>query len=60
MIDSQAVKGTGVGGPQRGYDGAKRLFGTKRHMLVDTNAVWSSALASTPPARTITTAPKGS
>ena len=26
VIDSQAVKGTGVGGPERGYDGAKRLF----------------------------------
>jgi hypothetical protein len=39
VIDSQAVKGTGVGGPQRGYDGAKRLFGRKRHMLVDTNGL---------------------
>jgi putative transposase len=39
VIDSQAVKGTGVGGPQRGYDGAKRLFGGKRHMLVDTNGL---------------------
>jgi transposase len=24
VIDSQAVKGTGVGGPERGYEGAKR------------------------------------
>ena len=39
VIDSQAVKGTGVGGPERGYDGAKRLFGRKRHMLVDTNGL---------------------
>ena len=36
VIDSQAVKGTGVGGPERGYDGAKRLSGRKRHLLVDT------------------------
>src|SRR5829696_5699511 len=37
VIDSQAVKGAGgVGGPERGYDGAKRLSGRKRHLLVDT------------------------
>lgn len=34
--DSQSAKTTGVGGPQRGYDGAKRLKGRKRHLLVDT------------------------
>lgn len=39
VIDSQAVKGTGVGGPQRGYDGAKRLSGRKRHLLVDTGGL---------------------
>lgn len=27
---------TGVGGPERGYDGAKRAKGSKRHVLVDT------------------------
>jgi putative transposase len=27
VIDSQAARGTGVGGPERGYDGAKRLSG---------------------------------
>ncbi len=26
-----------MGGPERGYDGAKRLSGRKRHILVDTN-----------------------
>jgi putative transposase len=36
VIDSQAVKTTPVGGPERGYDGAKRLSGRKRHILVDT------------------------
>jgi putative transposase len=39
VIDSQAVKGSGVGGPQRGYDGAKRLSGRKRHLLVDTGGL---------------------
>ena len=33
VIESQALKGTGVGGPERGYDGAKRLCGRKRHLL---------------------------
>jgi putative transposase len=39
VIDSQAVEGTAVGGPERGCDGAKRLFGGKRHPLVDTNGL---------------------
>jgi putative transposase len=29
----------GAGGPERGYDGAKRLAGRKRHLLVDTNGL---------------------
>ena len=36
IIDSQSVKTTSVGGP-RGYDGAKKLTGRKRHVVVDTN-----------------------
>ena len=44
VIDSQAVKGTGVGGPERGYDGAKRLSGRKRHLLVDTGGLVLGAL----------------
>jgi putative transposase len=36
VIDTQALRSTGVGGPERGYDGAKRLTGRKRHLLVDT------------------------
>jgi putative transposase len=39
VIDSQAVKSTGVGGPERGYDGAKRLAGRKRHLLVNTGGL---------------------
>ena len=39
VIDSQAVKGSGVGGPERGYDGAKRLSGRKRQLLVDTGGL---------------------
>jgi putative transposase len=34
-IDSQAVKGSEVGGA-RGYDGGKKLRGLKRHIIVDT------------------------
>lgn len=39
LIDSQALKTSRAGGPQRGYDGAKRLAGRKRHILVDTNGL---------------------
>jgi transposase len=36
MVDSQLVETTGgVGGEERGYDGAKEVKGTKRHLLVD-------------------------
>jgi putative transposase len=36
IVDSQSIKTTGVGGEQRGYDGAKKIDGRKRHLLVDT------------------------
>ena len=33
-----------MGGPERGYDGAKRLSGRKRHLLVDTGGLVLGAL----------------
>lgn len=35
-IDTQSAKTTEVGGPERGYDGGKKIKGRKRHLLVDT------------------------
>jgi putative transposase len=39
IVDSQSVKTTGVGGKERGYDGAKKIKGRKRHLLVDTQGL---------------------
>jgi putative transposase len=38
IIDSQSVKTTAVGGV-RGYDGAKKVNGRKRHLLVETQGL---------------------
>ena len=43
IVDSQSVKTTGVGGGERGYDGAKKVKGRKRHLLVDTEGFVLSA-----------------
>jgi transposase len=45
-IDSQAVKTTEVGGPERGEDGGKTINGRKRHLLVATLG-WVRALLMT-------------
>ena len=40
IVDSQSAKTTGVGGEARGYDGAKKVKGRKRHhLLVDTEGL---------------------
>jgi hypothetical protein len=40
IVDSQSVKTTGVGGEERGYDGAKKVKGRKRPvLLVDTQGL---------------------
>ncbi len=36
IIDSQSIKTGPVRGIERGYDGGKRIWGRKRHLLVDT------------------------
>ncbi len=38
IVDSASVKTTGVGGV-RGYDGAKKVSGRKRHLFVDTQGL---------------------
>ena len=36
IIDSQSIKTTRRGGAARGFDGNKRVYGRKRHIVVDT------------------------
>lgn len=38
-FDSQSVRTSGMGGPDCGSDGAQRLSGRKRHLLVDTTGL---------------------
>ena len=46
ILDTQSVKTTSIGG-LRGYDGAKKLSGRKRHLLVDTLGMVLKARAHT-------------
>jgi putative transposase len=39
IVDYQSVKSTGVGREERGYDDGKKVRGTKRHLLVDTEGL---------------------
>jgi putative transposase len=39
ISNSQSVKATSVGGPERGFDGAKKVNGRKRHIVVDTQGL---------------------
>ncbi len=36
VIDSQSIKTSAVRGPEKGYDPGKKIWGRKRHVLVDT------------------------
>src|SRR5579859_7792168 len=36
VIDSQTIKTSAVRGPEKGYDAGKKIWGRKRHVLVDT------------------------
>ncbi len=39
IADSRSVKMTEVGGEEGGYDGAKKIKGRKRHLLIDTQGL---------------------
>jgi putative transposase len=44
VIDSQSVKTSAVRGEAKGYDAGKKIWGRKRHVLVDTRSAisWTS------------------
>jgi putative transposase len=44
VIDTQSVKSTEAGGPERGFDGGKLVSGRKRNLLVDTLGLLITAI----------------
>ena len=44
VIDTQSVKRTEAGGPERGFDGGTKVSGRKRHLLVDTLGLLITAI----------------
>jgi transposase len=54
IVDSQSVKTTGVGGKERGYDGAKKVKGLKSAIFWWTRRGWCSKRGSiTPKSKTL-------
>jgi putative transposase len=45
IVDSKSAKSTGLGGEQRGFDGAKKVRDPKRHIFVDTEGLVVKARA---------------
>jgi putative transposase len=44
VIDTQSAKSSVAGGPERGFDGGKKVYGRKRHLLTDTLGLLISAV----------------
>lgn len=47
VIDTQSIKSTEAGGPERGFDGGKLVSGRKRNLLVDTLGLLITAVVLT-------------